>query len=286
MLLTLLVPGLGQGSLWQLMGQSSSDSDPLKGKDQIFSYESYAAVLSGYVDKGGMVDYQGLKANRHKLDAFAASMKTLDPAVYESWNEQEKIALWINAYNAFTLQAIIDHYPIKASFFGSLRFPKNSIRQISGVWDNLQFQVMGRKLTLDDIEHRILRPEFNEPRLHMALVCAALGCPPLRNEPYLGEKLDSQLDEQSRRFLSNSEKFRINRSKRRVYLSKIFQWYGRDFEETHGTTQKFSEHDRSEGAVLNFLTDYLNAADREYVETGKYRIEYLNYDWSLNEQAR
>lgn len=252
---------------------------------QAFGYDDYAMVLRIYVDDRGMVNYQGLKADRKSLDAFTAAMEKLDPRVYDQWTGKEKVAFWINAYNALTLKVIVTHYPIQPSFLASLRFPKNSIRQISGVWDKLDFPVMGQKMTLDEIEHQTLRKEFNEPQIHMALVCAAMGCPPLRNEPYTGGKLEAQLDDQTRRFLRNPLKFRIDRSQERVYLSSIFKWFGEDFIKTYGTDGKFAGHSLAERAVLNFVSQYLDEEERPYLATGKYSLEYLDYDWSLNEQG-
>lgn len=248
------------------------------------SYGGYATELQTYVNSTGIVDYQGLKAHRERLDGFAAAMAELQPMVFEKWKDQDKIAFWINAYNALTLIAILNNYPIKASFFRSLRFPDNSIRQISGVWDELEFNVMNQSITLDGIEHGILRKKFDEPRIHMALVCAAQGCPPLRSEPYTGEKLDAQLNDQTARFLSNPEKFRIDRKNRTVYLSSIFKWFGIDFVKKFSTEKKFLGFSESQRAVLNFITGFVKPDDKAYLEKGGYSIEYLNYDWSLNEQ--
>ena len=252
---------------------------------QPFDYSGFGAALHAHVDDEGMVNYRALKADRGTLDVFVDALGPLDPAVFDTWTDGEKIAFWINAYNGLTLKAIIDHYPIKPSFVASLRFPKNSIRQIPGVWDTLKFRVMGRDMTLDGIEHANLRRHFNEPRIHMALVCAAMGCPPLRNEPYASDRLDSQLDDQTRRFLSDPLKFRIDRESGRVYLSSIFKWFGDDFVRTYGIDDKFTGHKRADRSVLNFIGKYLDERDREYLSTGEYKIEYLDYDWSLNEQA-
>jgi hypothetical protein len=120
----------------------------------------------------------------------------------------------------------------------------------------------------------------------MALVCAALGCPILRNEPFTGDKLDSQLDDQTKRFLKDPEKFRIDRKGGRVYLSSIFKWFGEDFTKTYGTDKKFHKFDDTERAVLNFLAGYLGADDREYLEKGDFSIKYLSYDWTLNENRQ
>lgn len=249
-----------------------------------FGYGDYAIVLRTYVNDRGMVNYKGLKADGKSLNAFTAAMENLDPQAYDKWTEKEKIAFWINAYNALTLKVIITHYPIQPSFLASLRFPKNSIQQIPGVWDKLRFGVMGRKMTLDEIEHETLRKEFNEPRIHMALVCAAMGCPSLRNEPYTGDQLEAQLDDQTYRLLQNPLKFRIDQGGGRVYLPSIFKWFGKDFVKTYGTDRKFAGHDEAEGAVLNFVSQHLEGEERRYLATGGYDIEYLDYDWSLNEQ--
>jgi Protein of unknown function, DUF547 len=250
-----------------------------------FSYDDYRAVLAAFVDSQGMVHYQALKANRQRLDMFAAALGTLTSAVYSNWSEKDQIAFWINAYNALTLEAIITHYPIRASLFRSALFPQNSIQQIPGVWDKLQFEVGGQKLALDHIEHQILRKQFNEPRIHMALVCAGKGCPPLRNEPYIGDRLDEQFTDQTKKFLAQQDKFRIDRSKGRVYLSPIFDWFGGDFLKTYGgkATPK-AGRDTEEKAVLNFIAAHLEASDRDYLSTANYRVVYLDYDWSLNEQ--
>jgi len=246
-------------------------------------YADYSDVLKTFADDRGIVDYGKLKANRQKLDAFARTLAAVDPQQYESWSQRDKIAFWINAYNALTLKAIVDHYPIMPGFLQSLRFPRNSIRQIPGVWDKLRFTVMGRKRTLDEIEHDILRTRFSEPRIHMALVCAAMGCPPLRQEPYTGSQLEAQLDDQTRRFLGNPDKFRIDRDRARVYFSPIFKWFAKDFAKNF-STDKFSRHTESEASVLQFVHSYLPPTDRAYLEQGDYGISYLPYDWSLNER--
>jgi len=183
-----------------------------------------------------------------------------------------------------TLKAIIDNYPIKSSWLKSRIYPKNSIRQISGVWKKLEFRVMGQNVTLWQIEHEILRKKFNEPRIHMAMVCAAMGCPPLRREPYVGNKLDEQLDDQTRQFLSNPEKFDINSSKDTVYLSEIFKWFAEDFVGKYSPGRNIGRHDKEMSAVLNFIASYIKGAQKKYVLAGKYKIKYIDYDWSLNEQ--
>lgn len=246
----------------------------------------YAAVLKQYVDGRGMVDYKGLQANRQPLDRYVSSLAALAPPSYEKWTKEKKIAFWLNAYNGLTLRAIVDHYPIKkGGLISGLRFPNNSIRQIPGAWDQLRFTVMGRQMTLDQMEHEVLRKQFNEPRIHMALVCAAKGCPPLRDEPYAGDRLDAQLSDQARTSLSNPERLRIDRKKNSVHLSSIFKWFGADFAGKY-TTDQFTQQPKDVRPVLAFVSHYAGPRDAGYLKTGKYYIEYLDYDWSLNEQAR
>ncbi len=143
---------------------------------------------------------------------------------------------------------------------------------------------MGKQMTLEDIEHGTLRKKFKEPRVHMALVCAAMGCPKLRNEPYTAEKLDEQFADQTRDFVADHRKFRINQERGNVMLSPIFKWFGEDFVDKYGTSMKYVGHSDAERAVLNYLSKYLGEQDRRYLEQADYDVRYLDYDWSLNEQ--
>lgn len=249
-------------------------------------YSDYAYVLEKYVDDFGLVDYKKLKAERIRLDAFAEAIGKLDPNVYEKWSKEEKIAFLINAYNALTLKLIIDHYPIQWSYTKAILYPKNSIRQIDGAWDEITFPFLRGKITLDGIEHERLRAKFNEPRIHMALVCAALGCPFLRGEPYQWDKLDAQLDDQTRRFLKHPFQFQLHRGNNRIYLSSIFKWFGDDFIKRYGTNEKFADYNESQRAVLNFVSKYLGPEDRTFLEKGDAWVEYRPYNWKLNEKTK
>ena len=238
-----------------------------------FNYQIYNNVLKTYVSDRGLVDYKKLQTNRQELDQFNQSFAKVNTETYNSWSEPEKLAFLINAYNSFTLQSIIDQNPLK-----------KSIRDISGVWTRRKFAIAGLEKTLDNIEHDILRKEFNEPRIHMALVCAAMSCPILRNEAYTAENLDSQLDDQTRKFITSSQGFEIDREQKIVYLSSIFKWFGKDWIANYGIDNKFTGS-KKEKAVLNFISQYLSSQDRQYLEQGNYKISYLKYDWSLNKQS-
>jgi hypothetical protein len=276
---------------WQLLSGApasrapESEASRAKADTAPGLYDDYASVLKTYVDDRGMANYRQMKADRQGLDAFVAWLASVDSRTYRGWSEKEKIAFWVNAYNGLTLRVIIDHYPIKkrGGLFG-FRFPDNSIRQIPGAWDKLKFPVMGKQMTLDEIEHEVLRKEFNEPRIHLALVCAAMGCPPLRHEPYVGNRLDAQFDDQAGRFLQAPRKFRIDRAKKEVHLSSIFKWFGEDFVRNYGTDKAFAGHKDSERAVLSYISKHVGEQDRNYLVNERYKIKYLDYDWTLNEQ--
>lgn len=218
-------------------------------------HANYAEVLANYVDNNGMVSYAGLSEDRQPLDDYIQSLENPNT---DGWTQQNWIAFWINAYNARTLQVIIDHYPIENKRWFQ---PDNSIKQIPGAWDELTAKINGAARTLDEIEHEILRKQYSEPRIHMALVCAAKSCPKLRNEPYIAEKLDAQLADQSRNFLSRPDRFKADGNT--AYLSPIFKWFVEDFDSVPEFIKTYSGKDIS---------------DR--------RIKYQSYDWSLNEQPR
>ena len=265
---------------------ASSNASAANADKPPFNYETYAQVLKTCVDDTGMVDYKQLKANRTRLDIFALAMTRLDSKIYKNWSDSQKVAFWLNAYNALTLKAIIDNYPIKSSFFKSRIYPKNSIRQIPGVWSKIKFKIMRKNTTLSHIEHEILRKEFDEPRIHMAMVCAAMSCPPLRNEPYTAEKLDAQLNDQTKKFLAEPKKFKIDRKNNKVYLSPIFKWFAADFITKYATKTPIPGQDKNVSAVINFITKHCEDNIADYLKKGKFKVEYLKYDWSLNEQPK
>lgn len=250
------------------------------------SYATYNSLLQKYV-RDGRVYYEGFIESRGELEVFLKSMGSVDPAEFDTWPENDKLAFWINAYNAFTIKAIIDHYPIKRSFslVGIFYAPSNSILQIKGVWKKLQFRALGRTVTLDEIEHEILRKEFNEPRIHMAIVCASLSCPDLSSEAYTGDKIEEQLAAASVRFVNNPDKgVSIDENEQRVKISKIFKWFGEDFIKNYGDEVKFKNESLKNNAVLNFITNYLvSESKKEYIEKNEYKLGYLKYDWHLNE---
>jgi hypothetical protein len=232
----------------------------------------FNAVLERVVDERGMVDYEALQREPAQLDRYLQALAALPPARFASWPEAEQIALLINAYNALTLRSIIDHDPIRPS-----------IKAIPGVWKLRRHRLMGQRLTLDEIEHRILRRDYNEPRIHAALVCAAISCPPLRREAYTGPELDRQLQDQTNRWLASSEGLRIDRDAGSVAISSIFQWFAEDWPRADPNAAPVPGHEK-ESAVLHFIARHRPVEERQLLLGGDYRLQYLPYNWDLNRQ--
>lgn len=173
-------------------------------------HSGFDYLLKKYVENG-LVDYIGMKRDHELLISYIVGLRDSSAPYYEEWDRDTRIAFWINAYNAITIHAIVINYPIEyGSLISRIRFPRNSIRQIKDVWSTPYFELAGQPRTLDEIEHRILRAEFGDPRIHFTLVCASIGCPLLAGEAYSGRRLGERLDEDADRFANDREKVRID----------------------------------------------------------------------------
>jgi len=219
-----------------------------------FDHSLYAGILDKFL-KNGLVDYRALSADKTALEQYLNKIATLEPGTLKAMSDNEKKAFYINTYNAFTLKAVIDHYPVL------------SIKKIPGVWHTFKFKIAGSTLSLSNIEHKILRERFKDPRVHFALVCASLGCPELSDQPYTGKELNAQLNKQTREFIQDPTKVRLNQSRKTLYLSNIFKWYEKDFGDLH-----------------LFVSRYLPEDKGSFIRTEKPKIKYVRYDWSLNKQ--
>ena len=218
------------------------------------SAQGLDSILKKHV-ANGRVDYQGLHADPAPLKNYLAQAGAIPESEFKSWGEKQQLAFLINLYNASTLQLILDHYPVKSI--------KKAKRGFKGPWDQPVVPMFGKKITLNKLEHGIIRKQYADPRVHMALVCAAKGCPILRSEAYTAEKLDEQLDDQSRAYLATPAGLVIDQKKGVASISAIFKWYGGDFPSVPAFIEKYSD---------------------ESIEGLK--IKYLGYDWSLNEQNK
>ena len=203
------------------------------------------------------VDYVSLK-NDPAFSSLVSRLKSYPMGRLES--DKSRLAFWINVYNILAVKMITDHYPVESikdigSFF-------------SPVWKRKAGVVGGKERTLHDIEHEILR-KMNEPRIHVAIVCASVSCPDLRMEAYTAEKLSDQLDDQMRKFLLSREKgMKLDEKGKKVYLSSIFKWFEDDFE--------------SHGGVLKFISKYILGEERQLLASRKIKVFYLDYNWKVN----
>lgn len=262
--------------IWPLVSDS--------GRVQAFDHTVFDSLLQKYVAKG-LVDYQALIENPVLMEEYLKQLGQVGAKDFENWQREEKIAFWINAYNAITIEGILRNYPIEGGgIVARFRFPQNSIRQISDFWDTVFIKVMRRDLTLNQIEHEILRKQFDDPRVHFAIVCASIGCPVLESRAFFPEDLQQRLDQTSRNFINDPEKVRLDKKKNILYLSSIFDWYKEDFVSSDDAQKYISHYDKEERGVIEFITKLLSENKRKYIEEHLPEIEYLDYDWSLNEQ--
>jgi len=235
----------------------------------------YNRILKEHVIEG-RVGYQALKADPRLLKRYLNTLAALSKQQFRTFSQEQQLAFLFNLYNAATLKLIIDHYPVR------------SIKDIGGwfkgPWDQPIVRLFAETITLNNLEHDILRADYNEPRLHLALVCAAKGCPPLRNEAYMAEKLDGQLNNQARTFLASPAGLQIDRPAGLVRVSSIFKWYGDDFIKAYTPQKDFTGLNKKERVVANFCSRFVPDQDRDHLKSGNYKIKYLDYDWSLNKQ--
>ena len=246
----------------------------------------YDNLLQKYVENG-FVNYQGLKRNEAALKNYLKQIELVDQKKFETWSTEEQMAFWINTYNAITLEGILRNYPIQwGGMIARARFPQNSIRQISGFWDKVFIKVMGKDLTLNDIEHKILRKKFDDPRIHFVIVCASIGCPILENRAFFSENLDQRLEQSTSHFINNGDKVRLDKEKNTIYLSSIFDWYKEDFKASEKGKKKFNKYRDNEQGVMEFVTKYFSETGQKYIVQNQPKIKYLDYDWSLNEQKK
>jgi len=230
--------------------------------------------------RDGLVYYRALRSDRSRLDRYAASLNVA-PDVYERWSREQKMAFWLNAYNTFVLQTIIDNYPIKGS---SKSYPSNSVRQIPGAFEQLKHRAAGRSLTLDEIEKNVL-PEFKEPRLYLALGRGALGSGRLRSEAYVADRLKQQLDDLQQEFVSEQTMIKIDRGANTVSVTPIVSWRSTEFIEAYDTGTKGPMAGRSpiERAIVAFVTPRLLPLEKEFLQKNEFKLTYHPFDWRLND---
>lgn len=227
-------------------------------------HASWNKLLEKYVDEQGMVQYADWKKSATDGQALDEYLRSLSYSNGQG-SKQEQLAFWINAYNAVTVKGILREYPTSSI--------RNHTAKIFGynIWKNLKLVVGGEPISLDDMEHKMLR-KMGEPRIHFAIVCASIGCPRLLNEAYVPDRLDAQLTLNARAFFADSNKFRYDAARQTFFVSPILQWFGTDF-------------GPSQSAQLKTISAWLpDATSQQAAASGAGKMTFLEYDWGLNDQ--
>lgn len=222
------------------------------------NHQAWDQLLKAHVSPTGIVDYKGFIEDKSKLDAYLKTISDNAPD-RKTWSKNEQLAYWINAYNAFTVKLIVDNYPVK-----SIRDlgPALKIPLIKDVWHYKFFKIGGQESSLDEIEHSILRKEFEEPRIHFAINCASVSCPPLLNEAFTAAKMETQLDRVAKTFVNDKSRNKITANA--VEISSIFSWFKGDFTKN--------------GSIIDFLNKYSTVKI-----SSNAKVSHLDYNWNLNE---
>ncbi|MBY0265307.1 MAG: DUF547 domain-containing protein [Burkholderiales bacterium] len=251
-------------------------------------HKAWSALLKKHValidsGKASQVRYAGFMQDRAELKAYLATLSKVPQAEFNTWNKPQQMAFLINAYNAYTVEKILTRYP-----------------KIQSIWDfgkvfgnpfkDKFFTLLGREFSLDMIEHDTLRKPgaYDEPRVHFAVNCASIGCPMLREEAYVATRLDAQLEEQTRRFLSDRSRNRYNAQDNALEVSEIFKWFSVDWTSGYrgldGKTAAITSREQWFGRYANLLTD--SAEQQKMLREGKVALRHLDYDWALNDAKK
>lgn len=236
-------------------------------------------LLDLYV-RDGFVYYRALKSDRSRFDRYIASLD-VSTAAYDAWSREQKIAYWINAYNAFVLKTVIDSYPIKG---GAKEFPVNSIRQIPGAFEKMPHRAAGRTVTLDEID-KIILAELKEPRALLALGRGSIGGGRLHSEAYTAARLDEQLKKVQSECVTRKECVTIDTTQGTLAVTPLFGWREAQFIDTLGQQELATNPGRSplERAILRLITPHVLPMEREFLADNKFKLTYQPYDWRLND---
>jgi hypothetical protein len=233
-------------------------------------------VVLSDAGKASQLRYAGLARDRDALKSYLASLSRVDAPEFKAWSKQQQLAFLINAYNAHMAELILTRYPdIKSVWdFGKV---------FNNPFKNKFFTLFGRELSLDNLEHDTIRVPgvYDEPRIHFAVNCASVGCPMLREEAYVADRLEPQLEQQAVRFLSDRSRNRFNPGSGSLEVSRIFDWYGKDFS---GGAQGLTSREQFFAKYAAMLAD--DPAHRKLITQGTFVIHFLDYDWRLNDATR
>jgi hypothetical protein len=239
--------------------------------------KAYDELLDTNV-RDGLVYYRALKADRGRLDAYLAS---LAGASIDSGSREERLAFWLNAYNALVLKTVVDHYPIPQR---TSAYPVRSIRQIPGAFERTTHRVAGKMVTLDEIEQTMLS-EFHDPRVYLVMGRGAIGSGRLRSEAYTAASIEAQLAEAAAECTNRSQCVDIDRVNNQVNVSSIFSWRSEDFIAGYAASapETFAARSPIERAILAFVQSHLLTTEREFLAMNQFKVVYKPFDWSLND---
>jgi DNA-dependent RNA polymerase auxiliary subunit epsilon len=232
--------------------------------DRVGGPEDYDAILTKYV-KGDFFDYASLKKNADDVARFDAFMKWQASADVKAMPRADQIAFYINAYNSCCIKAILDHYPV------------HSPKDIDGFFDGIKFTVGGEELTISAIEYDRLIANYKDMRAHFAVVCADRGCLPLKGSAWTGDALDADLEAAAKKFVGDERQFKVDKEKKEIWISKIFEWYGEKFTK---------DPDRPASKPELYLTSWVSDDVRKALESGEYKIRIIEWEWTLNEKHK
>lgn len=263
---------------------------PLRGALAQFdhTHAAWGALLAKHVvvidgGKASQVRYAGFAQDRAALKSYLDTLSSVTPAEFAAWTKPQQMAFLVNAYNAFTIEKVLTRYP-------DLKSIRDFGRVIGNPFRDRFFVLLGTESSLDRIEHELLRAKgvYDEPRVHFAVNCASVGCPMLREEPYVAERLDAQLEAQTVRFLSDATRNRYDPARRTLEVSKIFDWFKEDWQSGYRGIGKDAAPITSREQFFAKYADALAATQegREAVRGQKVPLAFLEYDWALNDVRR
>lgn len=247
-----------------------------------FDHSEWDQFLKKFVNDKGEVNYSAAQKEPALLHSYLKKLREIPAGELDGWPREERLAFWINAFNAGVIQLVLKHYPFKSvmgipGFWGDQSLQAGTLPKVRGGRPN--------SYSLGQIENDILRRGFRDEKILFALSRGARGSPPLRPEAYLGSKVEGQLYLVTRESVNDESRNRIDPAKKKVVLSRLFKWYGKDFLLNWGDFPEPPKWDAWEMAVLSFFAHYLEDPQKvKFLKTGKYKVKYETFDWSLNDR--
>jgi hypothetical protein len=244
-----------------------------------FDHSTWDAFLKKYVNEKGDVNYQAVAQDPALLNDYMASLAQVSSSDMKSWPREESLAFWMNAYHTTLIKLVVENYPV------------TSVQKIPSFWDIAAFHIgknthFQEQFSLNDMRMQKLLAVYRDEKIHLALSLGARGGPKLVAEAFTGPKVEGQLFVLTRQFVNDAKYVEVTPGHKKIRLSKIFKWYGKDFKLDFGTPEPLGKFSSIDTAVLSFLAYYLEDEEKvEFLQQAKYKIQYPAFDWSLNDQG-